>query len=177
MENSTLTERILIERLIEREGGFVDHAADRGGPTKFGITQQTLGESRQTQASKLDAMTMTRKDAEQIYYLNYWVKPGFHELELSNVLTEIIFDTAVHSGPTRAVKMLQGAVACKEDGVMGPVTRNCASRMNGERLAALYMGERVAFLGRLITKDPKQAAFAAGWMNRMREFIVQIPLA
>jgi glycosyl hydrolase family 108 len=29
----------LIDGLIDREGGFVDHPADKGGPTCFGITQ------------------------------------------------------------------------------------------------------------------------------------------
>ena len=29
----------LIDALIDREGGFVDHPADSGGPTCFGITQ------------------------------------------------------------------------------------------------------------------------------------------
>ena len=29
----------LIDGLIEREGGYVDHPADKGGPTCFGITQ------------------------------------------------------------------------------------------------------------------------------------------
>lgn len=30
---------ILIDELIEREGGYVSHPADRGGPTMFGITE------------------------------------------------------------------------------------------------------------------------------------------
>ena len=29
----------LIDVLIAREGGFVDHPADKGGPTRWGITQ------------------------------------------------------------------------------------------------------------------------------------------
>ena len=29
----------LIDDLIAREGGFVDHPADKGGPTRWGITQ------------------------------------------------------------------------------------------------------------------------------------------
>ena len=28
-----------IDELIEREGGYVCHPADRGGPTRFGITE------------------------------------------------------------------------------------------------------------------------------------------
>jgi len=29
----------LVEQLLEREGGYVHHPADRGGPTCFGITR------------------------------------------------------------------------------------------------------------------------------------------
>jgi lysozyme family protein len=29
----------LIDALIDREGGFVSHAADKGGPTCFGISE------------------------------------------------------------------------------------------------------------------------------------------
>jgi lysozyme family protein len=29
----------LVDALIEREGGYVRHPADRGGPTCFGITE------------------------------------------------------------------------------------------------------------------------------------------
>ena len=29
----------LVDGVIDREGGFVDHPADKGGPTCFGITQ------------------------------------------------------------------------------------------------------------------------------------------
>ena len=28
----------LVEALIEREGGYVNHPADKGGPTRYGIT-------------------------------------------------------------------------------------------------------------------------------------------
>ena len=29
----------LIDELTEREGGYVNHPADRGGPTRFGVTE------------------------------------------------------------------------------------------------------------------------------------------
>lgn len=34
----------MIDAIIRREGGYVNHPADRGGPTRYGITMATLSE-------------------------------------------------------------------------------------------------------------------------------------
>ena len=165
----------LIESVLIREGGFVNHPDDRGGPTNMGITQKTLADFLSREVSVHDVQNLSKETAVSIYYQNYWMKPGFHKLDLSPVLTDIIFDTAVHSGPRRAVKMLQAAVWCKEDGVMGPKTIAAAERFSELQLACSYMGARIEFLGRLITKQPSQAAFAHGWMRRMKDFLEGVP--
>ena len=66
----------LIDALIDREGGYVDHAADRGGPTCFGITQAVArahgyaGPMRQ----------LPRSEAVGIYRRLYWLRPRLDEI-------------------------------------------------------------------------------------------------
>ena len=43
---SLMTVEQLIEDVIAREGGYVAHPADTGGPTKFGVTRATLSRWR-----------------------------------------------------------------------------------------------------------------------------------
>jgi lysozyme family protein len=175
--NKNLTIYKLISDLLVREGGYVNNPADRGGPTNMGITQKTLSNWRGYPCTAQDVENLKEMEARTIYHEIYWVRPGFHQIDLSPVVIEMIFDTGVHSGPGRAVKLLQKAIAVTVDGSIGPVTRQCAHRLGGQRLASLFIGERVAYLGRLIEKDRTQAEFAAGWMARMREFIIDIPQA
>jgi lysozyme family protein len=168
---------LLIDRLLQREGGYVDHPADRGGPTNFGITQETLSTHRGYDVEASDVAALTVMEAREIYHDLYWIKSNFFSLGLGPIVNEMLFDTAVHSGPGRATRLLQNAIGVKADGIIGPVTVECAQRLGPQRVAALFMGERVEYLGRIISKDHSQAAFASGWLSRMREFIVQIPLA
>lgn len=57
------------------------------------------------------------------------------------------------------------------DGVIGPKTRAALAAADQGVLYGKVLGQRLRHLGRLITNDPKQSAFAAGWMNRMAEFV------
>jgi len=69
----------LIDDIIRREGGFVNHPADRGGPTKYGITAKTLGNWRQLGwlATSDEVATLTESEAREIYRHRYILAPGF----------------------------------------------------------------------------------------------------
>ena len=88
-----------------------------------------------------------------------------------NPLLALLVDAGVHSGPKRAVQWLQTALGVSADGVIGPKTRAALSVVEQGVLYGKVLGQRLRYLGRLITDDPKQSAFAAGWMNRMAEFV------
>ena len=45
----------LITRVIEREGGYVNHPADAGGPTRYGITLAALHDWRRAPVGAADA--------------------------------------------------------------------------------------------------------------------------
>ena len=167
----------LISALLVREGGYVDHPADNGGPTNMGITLGTLSAYRKAPCTKHDVMVLDDVEAREIYQERYWVEPGFFTLDISPVVVEMLFDTAVHSGPRRAVKLFQASIGVHADGHLGPLTREKAQTLTDTRMAAGFMAARVAYLGRIISKNHSQAVFAAGWMHRMAEFINRIPQA
>jgi len=164
-----------ITRILAREGGYVDHPADNGGPTNMGVTQATLSEYRGVQATAADVRALTRAEAEAIYYERYWVDPGFDGLAVSDTVAEMLLDMSVHHGAFGAAKLLQQAVRVPADGKIGRVTEAAVEAIPGPVLAAAVMGERIAKLGSIITKSPGQAVFAAGWMNRMRELVNLVP--
>jgi lysozyme family protein len=162
----------ILDAIIRREGGYVNHPVDRGGPTKFGITAQTLGHWRQLSrpATAAEVQALTEEEARAIYRQQYITAPGFDAIS-DPALLHLLVDAAVHSGPKRAVQWLQEALGVTADGIIGPRTRAALATADPRALYRKVLAERLRHLGRLITNDPKQSAFAAGWMNRMAEFV------
>ena len=160
----------IIDAILRREGGFVDHAADRGGPTKYGITKDTLSLWRKRVATVDEVRNLSEDEARSIYRKNYITAPRFDRINYPP-LQALVVDCGVNHGVIRAVKWLQKLVAVQRDGVMGPVTLAAINQAHGEHLYARLLAERCRFFGQIITRDPSQAVFAAGWMARLAEFI------
>jgi lysozyme family protein len=176
----------LVDALIEREGGYVDNPADKGGPTCFGITQAVArangyaGPMRQ----------LPRSEAEAIYRRLYWVRPAFDQIATrSRRLAAELFDTGVNMGPAVAVTFLQRALTALNrngtdysdltpDGRVGPATLAALDafldkrgRSSGEtvllRALEALQGERYL---RLAERRPANEAFLYGWLaNRIGE--------
>ena len=166
------TENQIIDAIIEREGGYVDHPADRGGPTHFGITITKLREWRGVQSvTANDVRMMRRSEAEQIYLSDYIRKPGFHLIPDDHLRNHVI-DFGVNSGPGTAVRKLQKIVGVPQDGIIGPQTLNAIRRMGAAKVNNLLMAERIKFIGKIVSSDHSQAAFINGWLNRALEFML-----
>ncbi len=80
------------------EGGYVNDPNDLGGETKYGITKRWH--------PNLDIKNLTREQAMEIYYKDYWLKAGCDKMFYPANL--IIFDTAVNMGVSRALDLWNG---------------------------------------------------------------------
>ena len=93
-----------IDDIIAAEKGYVDHAADRGGPTNHGVTQAVA--RRNGYDGPMEDMPESL--AREIYRRRYIVEPGFDKVALidEKVGFELI-DTGVNCGPAKAAEFLQ----------------------------------------------------------------------
>lgn len=97
----------LVGAVIAREGGYVDHPDDRGGPTRYGITAAVA------RANGYDGpmQSLPRALAVAIYRKRYWEEPGLGPVQaLAPALAAELFDTGVNMGPGVAASFLQRAL-------------------------------------------------------------------
>lgn len=169
----------LLNEVIGREGGYVNHPNDPGGETIWGIT---VGTARANGFSG-PMRGMTRDQAKDIYRRIYWEKPGFNRVaEVYPRVGEELFDTGVNMGPVKAGEFLQRALnvlqdggALLVDGQIGPATMRALSAYKRHRGSAgesvlvkaldSLQGERYI---RLTEQRAKNRSFIYGWLaNRV----------
>lgn len=145
--------------LMINEGGYVNNCHDSGGETKYGISKKAYPD--------LDICNLTLEQAKEIYKRDYWNRCKCDYLPDS--LSVAVFDFAVNSGVSRAVKYLQTSLGVKADGIIGNQTLGAANRLPVKRVLEDYMNLRLDFLMSL--KDWKY--FGKGWgkrIDRVRNF-------
>lgn len=163
----------VIGDILRREGGFVNHPADRGGPTKYGITASTLETWRKLgrPATVEDVQNMTEAEARDIYASLYVAGPGFDKLP-DGALKDLLVDSAVLHGTGRALAWLRKALGSGSGNA--PVTNEEAKLLQDQAVRAdVYrsvLADRARLFGAIL-KKPAQSVFAVGWLNRLAEFI------
>jgi lysozyme family protein len=174
----------LLDAVIEREGGYVDHPADKGGPTKFGITEAVARANGYAGPMKDLPLDVARS----FYRRLYWERPGFWMVAMrSERVAAELFDTGINMGPAVAATFLQRALTALNrnardygdlvpDGRIGPDTLHALdafliARGHGPGEAVLVkaldalQGERYL---RLAERRPANEAFLYGWLaNRI----------
>jgi lysozyme family protein len=161
-----VTTEQLIAGIIDREGEtFTDDSADRGGPTRYGITQAVLSEFRGQPVSAGQVAALTRDEAAEIYEHLYVMKSHFLHL-LDERVRVMLIDWAVTSGLSAATKGLQRVLGVEVDGLCGPVTIGTANKVDGTWLLKSLGLARQTFYVRCAKADAGQLRFLEGWLNR-----------
>ena len=87
---------------IGHEGGLVNDPDDPGGKTKYGISQRSYPD--------VDIASLTLRDAQEIYYKDFWVKQSCHlMLDTPDIAIEL-FDTSVNTGVGKGARIFQEAL-------------------------------------------------------------------
>lgn len=151
--------------IIRREGGYVDHPEDKGGPTNHGVTQATLTAWRGKPASKEDVKKLTPGEAKKIYW-NMFIKQFEFALDDQRIL-DFISDSSIHHGPVQTMRWLQRALEVEADGRPGPKTAEAYKASDRGVLYERLFNQRKQLLDQLGKEQP---VFHEGWQNRLREF-------
>ncbi|HAG5566405.1 TPA: glycoside hydrolase family 108 protein [Salmonella enterica] len=171
---------VIFDEILGKEGGYVNHPDDKGGPTKWGITEKVA----RAHGYHGDMRDLTRGQALEILEADYWYGPRFDLVgNLSPDIAAELCDTGVNMGPSVATKMLQrwlnvfnqkGAL-CPDmdaDGRIGPRTINALRAYLSKRgrdgelvmLTALNCTQGERYLA-LAEKREDNESFIYGWMK------------
>lgn len=142
--------------LIGHEGGYSNHPSDPGGETMWGVTRRVALQEGYTGEMRY----LPRDTAKAIYRKKYWDAVKADELPVP--IRYAVFDAAVNSGVSQAVKWLQQAVDVQDDGVIGPMTIAAAKKADFLALPNM-LGHRLDFM----TSLPTWGQFGRGWARRI----------
>lgn len=179
-----MPEQAIITTILQREGWdkYTNHPADRGGPTKWGITLQSWRDYKNDKTLQAaDVQRITEGEAREYYRYVHIVQPRFDQVRDPH-LRELLIDAGVNHGPRHPIKWVQWAAEVKQDGVLGPISLTAINAAAPLELFLWVLAFRIRLYGRLVSLDPElkrardagfhlQAAFAGGWNNRAAEFL------
>ncbi|GGO22307.1 glycoside hydrolase family 108 protein [Deinococcus humi] len=142
------------------EGGLVDHPADPGGRTAYGVTQRVYTAWRTGQKLPARDVWLIREDEVlTIYRTRYWEAYPFPS-RLPWPLSAAIYDMAVNHG---------GGRSDGSNGAGGLLQRAMTHLPNGAPVdvALAACDERETFYRAIVRERPSQSVFLRGWLRRV----------
>lgn len=154
-----------LKRVLVHEGGFVNDPDDPGGPTNRGVTQRVYNGFRTRKGlAPRSVRLITAEEVAEIYKAQYW--DAVRGDDLPSGLDYAVFDFAVNSGVSRAVKYLQKVLGVAQDGILGERSLAAAHERDVMMILEQYIADRMTFL-RSIRKGGGWKKFGRGWTRRV----------
>lgn len=148
--------------VLKHEGGYVNHPDDPGGATNKGITLATFRAYVKKGGTVQDLKNITDVQVATVYRKHYWDAVKGDALPAG--VDYAVFDFAVNSGPSRAIKFLQNTVGASADGVIGHETMAAVMAHAPGAIVDQLCARRLAWLKTLSTWK----TFGKGWSNRVK---------
>lgn len=181
----------IFRKIVVDEGGYSNRAADRGGPTNFGVTLRTAQSyglafdyDGDGVVGVADLKRITAVIAEGFYSYAYYLSPKINLIDAD--VQPVVTDISVNMGQGTASLMLQRAInvvrartsigsqivpaPIVEDGAIGQATaRACGLLCDAFGSATIVNAVcdlRDDRYRDIVAKDPTQKANINGWLNR-----------
>lgn len=160
---------LLVPFILQWEGGFSDHPADRGGATNRGITLATFRQFYGSGRTVHDLRAMTDEQWMHIFRTGYWERWQADRIA-SQSLANILVDWVWASG-TRGITRPQKILGVEPDGIVGEKTLAALAAREPEGLFRRLHAARIAFVENIVRNDPSQKVFLQGWKNRINALV------
>lgn len=173
------------QEILRIEGGYVNHPNDRGGATRYGITQATAKQF----GHKGSMLELTVGKAKEIYYKGYWQINNLDDIfQTSPAIALEMFEIGVNMSPQRPSIWLQRLLNSFNtirggkykygddlviDGLIGWKTIERLAKMDKRQLKIIYNGLNALQNAHYITQaylKPSQRDFFVGWTTNRIDF-------
>lgn len=163
------------------EGGYANDPVDKGGETYAGIARNIFPtwegwghvDRKKSRYAKGIIPTNTKfSDLDFLvtrFYQGLWDKYRYGEIN-SQIVANLMFDFAVHSGPSNANTAMQRIIGVTADGVMGSATLAAINKGNEQQIYAALLAARKAFLEKVITNNSGYEKYREGFAKRLAQF-------
>lgn len=154
--------------------GFSDDPHDRGGATFAGVTLRTYAGYCKRKGLPdpvpYDLQFMPWEHWDEIFRTGYWARwqaDLIPSQRVANILVDFVWASGIHG-----IKVPQKLLGVTPDGIVGPKTLDALIRAietDEEGLAKRLIEARLAFVDRIVERNPSQRRFIKGWRRRITE--------
>lgn len=157
--------------ILKWEGGFVNDPHDRGGATNMGVTIATYEAYCRRKGYPHPTIQRLKNLSDEEWveilktmYWDKWQADNICSQSVANMLVDWLWASGGY-----AIRRVQQMLGVQPDGVVGSVTLAAINGQDAADFFARLKAEREQHFRSIVKRNPSQAKFLRGWMNRLND--------